>query len=71
MAEHLVSLGGNPLDFGPSSVLQHTAWRNHFRRQTPTLGFYSRVHFMAYLLVVYTVSPGATPVTDNFWYLAL
>jgi len=61
----LASPGTNPLDFGPSPVLQHTTWQNHFRRQAPTLGFYSRVHFVAYLLTVYTVSPNATPVTGN------
>jgi len=55
----------NPLDFGPSPVLQHTAWRDHFRRQAPTLRFYSRVHFVAYLLAVYIVSPDATPVIGN------
>jgi len=55
----------NPLDFDPSPNLQHTAWRDHFCHQVPTLGFYSRVHFVAYLLVAYTVTPNATPVTGN------
>jgi len=38
---------------------------------TPTLGFCSKVHFVAYLLAVYTVPPDATPITGNllvFWH---
>jgi len=53
------------MDFGPSLVLQHTAWRDHFYRQAPTLEFYSRVQFVAYLLTIYTVPPDATPITGN------
>jgi len=63
--EHLAPPGANPLNFGPSLVLQHTTWQDHFRRQAPTLGFYSRVHFVAYLLAVYIVAPNAIPMTGN------
>jgi len=61
----LAPSGANPPDFSPSPVLQIIAWRDHFRRQVPTLGFYSRGHFVAYLLAVYTVPPDTTPVTGN------
>ena len=36
-----------------------------FTLPVPALGFCSKVHFMAYRLTVYTISPGTTPVTGN------
>jgi len=60
-----VSPSASPLDFGPILILQHTTWRDHLRHQMPTLGFCSRVHFVAYLLAIYTILPNATPVTGN------
>jgi len=65
LAGHLAPPGASPLDFCPGPVLQHIAWRDHLRHQMPTLGFCYRVHFVAYLLAVYTVPPDATPVTGD------
>jgi len=64
LAEHLAPLGTNSLNFGPGPILQHIAWRDHLRRQAPTLGFYSRVHFVAYFLAVYTVLPDSTQTSN-------
>ena len=57
--------GASPLDFGPSPVLQHTVWRDHLHCQAPALRFCSRVHFVAYLLAVYTALLDTTLVTGN------
>jgi len=65
LADYLAPLGANPLDFGLAPIPQHIAWWDHFRRQAPTLGFYPRVHCVAYLLAVYTIPSDATPVTGN------
>jgi len=61
----LGTLGASPLDFGPAPVLQQPAWRDQLRRQALTLGFCSKVYFVAYLLAVYTVLPDATPITST------
>jgi len=65
LTEHLASSSVSPLNFGPYLVLQHTAWWDHLCRQAPALGFCFRVHFVAYILAVYTVPPDATPEIGN------
>ena len=65
LARHLALSGANPIHFGPSPILQHTACQDHLRRQALTLGFCFKVHFVAYLLAVYTVLLDTTQVTGN------